>query len=158
MRYIGPLTPASCSFSYRRRDTGGKKINYISIAKWTNQNSTSLGAFYSLVRCLQMGLHRCSRWKDFLPHQWIRHSQGPRPPPNMQVIKLDRLSLAIEWRKGDFASLISQAADGQAISFLSACIFSIYIDINASNIPLYLSMRRLTSGSSYYAPIRYHSI
>lgn len=63
-------------------------------------------------------------------------------------VRLDRLSLAVGWRKGDSASLMSESAGGQAASLLCACIFSTFSDEDSGNILLYLSTRLLPPGGS----------
>ena len=40
-------------------------------------------------------------------------------------VQIDRLSLAIGWRKGDAASLMATSADGQAVSLLCVCLCSL---------------------------------
>lgn len=54
-------------------------------------------------------------------------------------IRIDRLSLAIGWRKGDAASLMATSAGGQAVSLLCVCLCSLLTPADTGEVLFQLS-------------------
>ncbi len=73
-------------------------------------------------------------------------------------VRLDRLALAIRWRKGDSASLMSASAGGQAVSLLCACIFSLFNDEDSGTILSYLCIRLLPQGTACASMSQLHRV
>jgi hypothetical protein len=73
-------------------------------------------------------------------------------------MRLDRLSLAIGWRQGDSASLMSESIGGQAVSLLCACIFSLFNDEDSSTILSYLYIRLLPPGAACTSMSQLHCV
>lgn len=108
---------------------------------------SSLLATLSADRVTPIAMLQMEKLGTFFP---VNGSKAARVLDLLQrcnSVKLDRLSLAIGWRKGDSASLMSQSAGGQAISLLSMCIFSIFGDEDASDVLSSLCTRLLPHGA-----------
>ena len=87
------------------------------------------------------------RLGTFFPINGPKAARVPDLLQRCNSVRLDRLSLAIRWRKGDSASLMSESAGGQAVSLLCACIFSLFNDEDSSTILSYLCIRLLPLGT-----------
>jgi hypothetical protein len=57
--------------------------------------------------------------------------------------RLDRLGIAVGWRKGDAASLMAKSAGGQAVSLFSTCLLSLYSPSDTGQILHELSAKVL---------------
>jgi hypothetical protein len=113
-----------------------------------------LGAFSSILAILSTdrvapaAMLQMQRLGTFFPINGPKAARVPGLLQRCNSIRLDRLSLAIGWRKGDSASLMSETAGGQAVSLLCACILSIFNDEDSSTILSYLCMRLLPPGTA----------
>ena len=59
-------------------------------------------------------------------------------------VRLDRLGLAVGWRRGDAASLMATSAGGQAVSLLSFCLCNLYTPQNVGSVLMELSQKCLS--------------
>jgi hypothetical protein len=94
-----------------------------------------------------MAMLQMEKLGTFFPVNGPKAARVPDLLQRCNSVKLDRLTLAIGWRKSDSASLMSQSAGGQAISLLSMCIFSIFDYQDASDVLSCLCTRLLPHGA-----------
>ena len=67
-------------------------------------------------------------------------------------IPLDRLGVAVGWRKGDTASIMAQTAGGQALALLSLWLVSLYPRVTVASILYDLSEKALPKALSVSSP------